>query len=277
MFKNHLNSRINLKGPNPDWQLSSGIRKRAWSCLPPLSIKSRLLLASQIGPLGIFSALADFAHKVISSVSMLGTLPMSWSIKTCCIKRSVAWLVADCLVFVLCLSLLGSARLARWRSINVSWGGVVHVQKEKNEARHLTPALSLVCAADLCRSSGIRKIVWSEVLLLCVNDTKMCYIKDKFTSGQLVLGLFEEGVGNSLNSSTWPFGRIAVVGKSQSSSLVFWLLKLTAHDHGNGCSLFLVFLSPQCVLISQKNTQHKTSPLTRTSKNQHGHKNASFL
>ena len=25
---------------------------------------------------------------------------------------------------------------------------------------------------------------------------------------------------------------------------MFWLLKSTAHDHGNGCSLFLVFLSP---------------------------------
>ena len=31
-------------------------------------------------------------------------------------------------------------------------------------------------------------------VVLCVNDTKVCYIRDEFTSDQLVLGLFEESV-----------------------------------------------------------------------------------
>ena len=59
VFKQPLEFSPNkMKGPNQSWQLTSGNRKRPWSCLPPLSIKSGLLLASQTRPLGIFSALS---------------------------------------------------------------------------------------------------------------------------------------------------------------------------------------------------------------------------
>ena len=135
----------------------------------------------------------------------------------------------------------------------MSWGGVVHVQKEKNEARHFSPALSRVCVADLCRTSGIRKIVWSEVLL-CVSTTQKC-------------------------ATLGPNSHLTSVTSARHKDI--WI----CFSHGEHTRWLSHVAHNVNVSSSRKNNQildenrhfHKKSPLTRTWKNQHGHKNASVL